>query len=596
MENRNTVIEVIQGSLSNRNKVATLDVYNKIEEKNSFGKEMYRSYYSFDSTFGDYVLTNKTVKGFDGLAYVDTITIDIDKSDHNDDKFQEYVRYCLNELFDFDVRQEDINLWFSGNGYHIELQNVFGFQPSKNLHTKVKATMKEYFTFGDNIYDKTRIIRSKWSLNPKSKLYKVFIPIQYIWDLSYSDVCKIATSKRSYTNFAKSKEGFYNTLNTNKEVEPYLQKYIITSPSVVQSNTNKTGDTTSVVTCVQHIFNEGPTQGSRNTKIMRMSSSYKRAGIPYLVTLQGMINWANGQLDPDEVTRTVSNIYEENYMYGCQDVIMAEYCDPKCIHFKRKDYMMDIKDVMALEDYFKAYIENDMTKKSIDLKDIFNCNSFVFKPGELVICSGDTGMGKSAFVQNIVAKAKKDTLFLSLEMNEILTFRRFVQIAKKKNAQWVIDQYKNNPEISFQDELGHIKIVTIAPDIEAVKKIVAQHEPNVLVVDTTDELQSNYKASDIEKQNNIIDGLKGIAQRNHTIVIAVHHINKVSASQGVVGLHSLKGSTNVVQKADKVLVVKGNRNEIHRVINSEKSRDEGRFEMIAEFDYNTFTFNKTEIQ
>lgn len=109
-------------------------------------------------------------------------------------------------------------------------------------------------------------------------------------------------------------------------------------------------------------------------------------------------------------------------------------------------------------------------------------------------------------------------------------------------------------------------------------------------------MQSNYKASDIEKQNNIIDGLKGIAQRNHTIVIAVHHINKVSASQGVVGLHSLKGSTNVVQKADKVLVVKGNRNEIHRVINSEKSRDEGRFEMIAEFDYNTFTFNKTEIQ
>tara|TARA_B100000459_G_scaffold146739_1_gene113802 strand:- start:164 stop:1957 length:1794 start_codon:yes stop_codon:yes gene_type:complete len=593
MENRNTVIEVIQGDLSNRNKVSTLDIYNKIEQKNMFGKEMYRSYYSFDSTFGDYVLTNKTVKGFDGLAYADTITIDLDKGEHSDDKFQEYLRYCLNELFDFDIRSEDINLWFSGKGYHIELQNVFGFQPSKNLHTKVKSTMQEYFTFGDNIYDKTRIIRSKWSLNPKTKLYKVFIPLQHIWDLSYEEICKIAKSKKAYDSYVKSHEGFYNTLNVDKIVEPYLQKYIITSPQVVQSNITKTGDTTSVVTCVQHIFNEGPTQGSRNTKIMRMSSSYKRAGIPYLVTLNGMINWADGQLDAAEVTRTVSNIYEENYMYGCQDIIMAEYCDPKCIHFKRKDYMMDIKDVIALEDFFKEYIENDMSKKSVDMKDVFDCDSFVFKPGELIVVSGDTGMGKSAFVQNIVTKAQKDCLFLSLEMNEILTFRRFVQIAMRQNAQWVINQYKSDPSVSFQELLGHIKIVTIAPDIEAVKKIVAQHEPNILVVDTTDELQaSGNRSSDIEKQNNIIDGLKAIAQRNHTIVIAVHHVNKVSASQGVIGLHSLKGSTNVVQKADKVLVVKGNRNEIHRVITSEKSRDEGRFELIAEFDYNTFTFNK----
>jgi len=596
MENRNTVIEVIQGDLSNRNKVSTLDIYNKIEQKNMFGKEMYRSYYSFDSTFGDYVLTNKTVKGFDGLAYADTITIDLDKGEHSDDKFQEYLRYCLNELFDFDIRSEDINLWFSGKGYHIELQNVFGFQPSKNLHTKVKSTMQEYFTFGDNIYDKTRIIRSKWSLNPKTKLYKVFIPLQHIWDLSYEEICKIAKSKKAYDSYVKSHEGFYNTLNVDKIVEPYLQKYIITSPQVVQSNITKTGDTTSVVTCVQHIFNEGPSQGSRNKNMMRMISSWKRAGIPFIVTLNGMMKWSQGELESHEIERTVMNVYDNQYIYGCDDAILMEYCDPKCIHFKRKDYVLDIRDVASLEDTFKQYITNDLTARSINIQDIFDgAPDYVFKPGELVIFSGDTGMGKTAFVQNIVARAKKDTLFLSLEMNEILIWRRFGQIAEEKTSEWVINQYKNNPEFSLKDKLDHLNIMVIAPEIEAVKKVVAQYEPNVLVVDTTDEMQVDRFDGDIQKQNVIIDALKQIAQRNNTLIFAIHHLNKASASQGTIGLHSLKGSSNVVQKADKVIVIKGNRNEVYRTVMSEKSRDDGRLEFVTEFNPSTMTFKRIEI-
>ena len=40
------------------------------------------------------------------------------------------------------------------------------------------------------------------------------------------------------------------------------------------------------------------------------------------------------------------------------------------------------------------------------------------KVNDLIVVSGDTGMGKSAFVQNIITHAKRDTLFLSLEMDE----------------------------------------------------------------------------------------------------------------------------------------------------------------------------------
>jgi len=596
MESKETIIEVVQGKINKRNQLTTLDIYSELQNKNAFKEEMYRSYYSFDKTYYDFVQKNKTVKGFDGLVYIDTITIDIDKGEADEEGIQHYVRYALDELFNFGIDNNHVNIWFSGSGYHIELLNVFGFQPSKLLHEKVRATMNEYFSFGDNIYDKTRVIRSKWSLNTKTNLYKVYIPLKDIWDMSYEDVCKVAKSKKAYNKYRASKENFSLNLNTDNNIEPYLQRHILSGKEYTnakQQGPLNRGNTNSVVTCMQHVFNEGPSKGSRNMKLMRMASSYKRAGIPLLVSLNGLQTWANGEMDNKEVLRTVSNVYDNNYTYGCDDSIMSEYCDPKCIFFKRKDYMLDIKDVSSLEDNFKLYVQNDMTKKSINMKDIFDdCQDYSFKPGELVIFSGDTGMGKTAFVQNIVTRAKKDTLFLSLEMSEVLTWRRFVQIAWNKPKEWVYEQYKSNPDKSLGEDLKHIKIMTIAPEIEAVKKVIAQHEPNILVVDTTDELQVDRFDGEIQKQNVIIDALKGIAQRNNTTIFAIHHVNKASGQQNTIGLHSLKGSSNVVQKADKVIVLKGNRNEVYRTIVSEKSRDEGRFEMISVFDSETMTFKR----
>lgn len=596
MENR--IVEVVQGSVSQRNNLVTYEQYLELEKENAFKNEMYRSYYMFDNTLQSHVINNKSVKGYKGLVYPDKLIIDLDKGDIDGENLQNYLKHVCNELFDFGIDSRHVNIWFSGTGYHIELLNVFGFQPNKNLHTKVKTTLSEHFSFGDNIYDKTRIIRSKWSLNTKTNLYKIWIPLEDIWTISYNEVCNYAKSNEAYNEYVESKPNFYATFNSEDVViEPYLQSSIIASPNNSASLTPmRTGDTNSVVTCVQHIFNEGPAQGSRNKNMMRMISSWKRAGIPFIVTLNGMIKWAQGELDTGEIERTVMNVYDNQYIYGCDDAILMEYCDPKCIHFKRKDYVLDIRDVDSLEDTFKEYIQKDFTKRSINIKDVFPGGpDYMFKPGELVVFSGDTGMGKTAFVQNLVAKTQKDTLFLSLEMNEILIWRRFAQIVKEQSSDWVMNQYKSNPDFSVKDLLDHIKIMVIAPEIEAVKKVVAQYEPNILVVDTTDEMQVDRFDGEIQKQNVVIDALKQIAQRNNTLIFAIHHLNKASAAQGTVGLHSLKGSSNVVQKADKVIVLKGNRNEIYRTIMSEKSRDDGKLEFVTEFHPETMTFKRIEL-
>jgi energy-coupling factor transporter ATP-binding protein EcfA2 len=596
LENTETIVEVVSGGIANRNDVSSIDIYSKMEKQNAWQGEMYRSHYSFDETFYDFVKSNKTVKGFDGLCYVDRIIVDIDRGDIEESSFQNYVINCIDELIDKGVYNDDINIWFSGTGYHIELLNVFGFQPSKNVHDKVKCTMAEHFSFGDTIYDKTRIIRSNWSLNKKTNLFKVWIPLPLIYELTFDKVKEIARSRENYLSFMSTHNYGFETLNLEKSVEPYLQSMIVASPTITVNGNSKKGDVSSVVSCMQHVFNEGPIKGSRNMKLMRMASSYKRAGIPYLVTLNGMISWSNGSLSNEEIARSVTNVYEQNYQYGCNDTIMSEYCDPKCIYFQRKDYTLDIKDITQLQDSFRDLVLKDLSKKSINLADIWNTNKFSISPGELVVFSGDTGMGKTAFVQNLVTKAKKDTLFLSLEMDEALIFRRFVQVAANQTKEWVYNQFKSNPDIDFEESLGHVKIMTIAPTLDAIKKVVAQNEPNVLVIDTTDELQVPGFKGIIEEQNAIIDTLKQIAQKNHTIVFAIHHINKASASNNNISLHSLKGSSNVVQKADKVIIIKGDESEKHRVIHSVKSRDEDKLELICHFNYETMSFEQLKME
>ena len=596
MENRETIVEIVEGYINNRNVTGDIDTYNNLVEKNAFKKEMYRSYYHFDESFREHVEENGSVKGYEGACYLDYIHLDIDKGEIDDKSFNPYVMQCLSELLDKGIMTEDINIWFSGSGYHIKLKNIFGLQPSKELHTKLKLTLEKHFSFGDSIYDKTRVIRSEWSLNPKTGLYKVFVPMNLLQDYSYKDITKFASSKTAYNKWAKKYDGFYGNKFTKEDIQfdPYLQSMIVASPTIaaVTNGNSRKGDVSNIVSCMQHVYNEGPVKGSRNMKLMRMASSYKRSGVPYLVTLNGLLTWSNGTLPDNEVIRSVNNTYEGNYVYSCKDHIMAEYCDPKCVYFKNKDFVLEINSIDILEQNLRNYINDDLSERCIDVGEMFSMPSYNFKPGELVVFSGDTGMGKSAFVQYVVTKAMKNVLYLSLEMKEELTFRRFGQMAIGKTQEWINNKYKSDPDFTLKDKLEHIQLMTIAPRIDSIKKIVAEYQPNVLVIDTADEVQVDFNRGEIEKQNIVIDGLKQIAQKNNIIIIAVSHLNKASAASNVVALHSLKGSSNLVQKADKVLVIKGERSEKVRTISSEKSRDEDRFEMTVFFNTDNFTFRK----
>ncbi len=119
MENSKAIVEIIRGSVSNRNQVGTIEEYNTIVRSNAWNGEMYKSYYAFDETLKDYVEQHKSVKGFDGLTYIDKIILDIDKGSIPDDQFQPYLLECLKEIDELGIDKSHVNIWFSGTGYHI---------------------------------------------------------------------------------------------------------------------------------------------------------------------------------------------------------------------------------------------------------------------------------------------------------------------------------------------------------------------------------------------------------------------------------------------------------------------------------------------
>lgn len=140
--------------------------------------------------------------------------------------------------------EEDLNVWFSGTGFHIEMQNVFGLQPSTDLSDKLKLTMNKHFPFADSIYDRTRIIRCKWSFNKKTSSHKIWIPMKLISELSYDEIVQASSTQGNYMSLVnKYPGGFFSTLFKDNNVEPYLQSMIVASPTIqYQKEINKNSE------------------------------------------------------------------------------------------------------------------------------------------------------------------------------------------------------------------------------------------------------------------------------------------------------------------------------------------------------------------
>ena len=341
----NSYIEVAVGSVSSRGNIC------KINELSNYLKpdlELYRSLYSFDGSAVEHFQNNRTIRSYSGTFELDRLTFDIDKGKNSKDKIMSDIRYFLHLLEDKGANPDLFRIWFSGRGFHVEIPDLYGFGASKDTPEIVKRTIsKEFGAVADNIYDYARLIRVGYSFNMKSKLYKTPLRKSEVHNLSYDDIIEISRG------FCRKdfKHGHI------PEASPvWNSNIIVLEPKIAVDKivTATKGNYNGHVTCVQKMQDEIE-EGRRHNMLLRMISAWSRKGID----AKGCYSLAQTYVPTlayHELVRIVDQVIEKGYRYGCNDPIMAEFCDQKCIFYKRKDYTMDVINTDDMRRRFSEFV------------------------------------------------------------------------------------------------------------------------------------------------------------------------------------------------------------------------------------------------
>jgi RecA-family ATPase len=177
-------------------------------------------------------------------------------------------------------------------------------------------------------------------------------------------------------------------------------------------------------------------------------------------------------------------------------------------------------------------------------------------------------------------------------------WRRFCQIAFGATKQKVTDYYaKDNTKFiqDAKDKLGHIKILTVSPELNNILDVITTLQPTVIVIDTIDEIRVDYSNDPLVKTQKIVSKLKEIAQQYDVMIFAISHISKSAAFDGTLTRHSAKGDSSIEQKSDKLLGIQApNPESKARVIESIVARDESGFKLRCYFNHETFQFVQAE--
>ena len=190
----------------------TLDELNKYIKPET---ELYRSLFLLDDSAIEHFRDKGTIRSYRGSYALDKLTFDIDKKKDTGDHLLSRLGYFIDDLTSRDVPDEHIRIWFSGTGFHVEMPDYFGFEPSPDLPAIVKATLHKEFKDIDNVYDKGRLMRVGYSYNMKSKRYKIPLTIQEISEFKYEDIMEKA-SKQWFRDINKPLYQNYNPLQQYK--------------------------------------------------------------------------------------------------------------------------------------------------------------------------------------------------------------------------------------------------------------------------------------------------------------------------------------------------------------------------------------------
>jgi len=562
-------VEIVVGSPSNRGVFIPIHKLKDYINKNT---EVYRSMYLMDDTIYDV----KSVKEYKGLYALDRILFDFDLIEDGDKLIKEVSNF-VDALIHRGASNNNIHVWFSGKGFHVIIPDYYGFEPSRNLPELLKETIKRDFKGYniDLIYDSARIIRLEYTKNvkPESQLWKVPVTHTMLKECTYEDIREYAKSNKERVKLSKYElsSDEYNMWSDKKA------KKIVAVDEEVRVKPKIGTRYNSNVTCVQKMADASPTdlvKYGRNNTLMRMTMVWKNVwGLSKEMSV-ACARVALPTLGETERNKMVSRVYEDyDYKYKCNDHIMSAFCDTMCKYYKEKNFGISIKTPLEVkEEYLQRLLQ---TRTEFNLNDVWDIGTdYMMEEGQFIVIIADTGVGKSAWLQNIAVALKQfKILYITLEVPNYLLLHRFFQIAYDQTYEEVTKSLRNDEDIvnDYLQSIKHINLMESQPTISSLKELIVDEQPDIVMVDTMDKIIVNGYNDPMRKMERISYDLQRIAVDTKTIVMGVSHISRgaVKDERGnrkPLDVHSAKDSSAIEQNADKLIMIDGtNKNPIKTV-------------------------------
>ena len=525
-------LDTAYGGANNRNNVLPIDQIKRPDKK-----DCYVTYFRFKQDYYDHWKKTGSVSGYTGDHYSDWLYLDIDSGDLNDShKIAKDVLLYLELEYEIDL--DEIEVFFSGaKGFHVALPSeFFGFEPSARLaeiHKSIVGEVFGAFRVDQVIYEINRLFRMPNTINSKSGLHKIILSPRELLHSTIDQIKQMATTTRPIVREQAPER--HNVLHAIYKDHAQTQRFVSTAARTV---TRKTAIT-------DLMMNTG--EGERNESAFTFAYELRKKGmgkneVDGLLSMWNQCH-CNPMLDERELARTVDSAFR----HGIKE---------------SADKLARLKFIADMEQDYMDFLRQLKTRG-------FSFNSFIPKlakfvapvtPGNVIVVEAGTGVGKTAFLQNVNFHTKIPTLYVNLETSTSVLYERYQQMANNLKAEQVKGIYQEGDRIPY-DSLNHIITLDDCDvDVDDVIKYweLAQEKLGkgipFIGIDHMGLLKAKGR-SDYERVTYTANEMIKLAKKTDTIVFVLSQVSREDGGSGdkPLSVNSAKGSGAIENAATLML-------------------------------------------
>lgn len=546
--------------------------------------DCYSTIFRFSQEYQNYCHQNKSVSGYKGIYYSDTMFFDIDCKDLG--QAFESMMNLVSFLKGTTGQEETIKVFFSGSkGFHFHINSNYfgGFEPSENLSGHFKKLAQLIINkaklnpshFDLKVYERNRLWRLPNSKHRKTGFYKIQ------WNGEDLETL-LETSK------IKQGQSYYLIFNPSQTSPPIDLSSLWNEaqrPSKTQYNSLgiPSSEKSILPRCIQNIMNpENVEKGNRNETLTRIISFFQEQGLPGSVVKSMVHSWnslLNPPSDETEVNSTFHSVWEHGYRWNCQDPLRQSYCVSNCPRANITEIEIVNSNILGPE----IFTLSDGIEK---LQSIINSGTIIrtgidsldkaiwgLMPQDIITIMGRPGTYKSSMLQLLFSgMAKKyvnPVVIFTMEMSLSRFSDRFLQLIGRlpKRELWKKMRDREIEDLTLiAEEHSNLYIVEKPSlnfrDIESyVNRIEGHTGKNCYVIgidfiqigETANRTQSSHE-SQYGRATTLMREMKSYGKDTNRVIFLLSQVSRSEGGDGTkpLSLSSGRGSGVIEEVSDHI--------------------------------------------